>query len=260
MNRMFPRMDWYAASAKRGKLRLSRHTVPCAPESLRGLKVVFGSDFHLLPDVSPEPMVERLMQEKPDLILLGGDYSDTRKQALRLFDAFRALHAPLGIYAARGNNDVEAFGGSPAPLAKAMKVFGAKLLVGESVDVGGLSIGGMDEYKYGPPAYDGLFKGRCGYRILLSHYPILPDAAPENMPDLMLSGHTHGGQFNAFGLNPYSIGFERIGDKKCLSPAMVSGFERIGTTFLLTSKGVGTSRIHIRIGVRPEIHLLEFNC
>jgi predicted MPP superfamily phosphohydrolase len=74
----------------------------------------------------------------------------------------------------------------------------------------------------------------------------------------MLSGHTHGGQFNLFGLNPYSIGFERFGDE-LPPPAVVSGMMRFGPTTLLTSKGIGVSRIPLRIGVRPEIHLLTFS-
>ena len=117
-------------------------------------------------------------------------------------------------------------------------------------------LGGMDEYRYGKPDGKGLFSEDDGYRILLSHYPILPDCACP--PDLMLSGHTHGGQFNLLGLTPYAIGFERIGRLGYLAPVMVSGFERFGRTALLVGKGIGASRIPLRVGVRPEIYRIVF--
>ena len=74
----------------------------------------------------------------------------------------------------------------------------------------------------------------------------------------MLAGHTHGGQFNFFGLTPFAIGFERIGSQRGLAPAMVSGARRFGQTMLVVSKGIGASRIPLRIGVRAEIHRLTF--
>ena len=75
---------------------------------------------------------------RADMILLGGDYADRREQALRLFDAFRELHAPLGIYGVAGNNDIEAFGSLDA-LGEAMRAFGGTLLVnrGETIALGG---------------------------------------------------------------------------------------------------------------------------
>ena len=256
-------MDLHISMPWRMKIAVDRRTIPGAPAGLHSLKAVFVSDIHLLRGMDPAPIADLISGCGADLILLGGDYSDHRDQALRLFDAFRALKAPLGIFACVGNNDIEAFDSADA-LAKALAVFGAKLLHGNSVslDVRGtnLLIGGIGEYKYGIPDYPGIFpeKAENSYRLLLSHYPILPEAATEDLPDLMLCGHTHGGQFNAFGLNPYSIGFERIG-KEYPPPIMTSGLLRFGSTVVLTSKGIGTSRIPLRIGVRPEVHILTFS-
>lgn len=256
-------MDWHISMPWRMKIAVDRRTIPGAPAGLHGLKAVFISDIHLLRGMDPAPVADLINGCEPDLILMGGDYSDHRDQALRLFDAFRALKAPLGIFACAGNNDMEAFDSVEA-LADAMSVFGAHLLHGNSVslDIRGtnLLIGGIGEYKYGRPDYAGIFPETAGnaYRILLSHYPILPKAAPQALPELMLCGHTHGGQFNAFGLNPYSIGFERIG-KEYPPPIMTSGLLRFGSTAVLTSKGIGVSRIPLRIGVRPEVHILTFS-
>ena len=259
MSRFFPRHDLYFATARRPNIAVSELNIPGSPDWLKGRTALFASDFHLLPCMDPAPIAALMAGCEADLILLGGDYADQREQALRLFNAFKRLRAPLGIFAVCGNNDAEAFDGCGA-LRDALAGFGARLLINESVSIscgdGTLRLGGMDEYKYGAPNGENLFSEGDGYRILLSHYPILPDCACP--PDLMLSGHTHGGQFNLLGLTPYAIGFERIGELGKLAPAMVSGSERFGRTTLLVSKGVGTSRIPLRIGVRPEIHRIRF--
>lgn len=256
MNRMFPRMDWYIGSASWERIRLSVHEISGVPKAANDLKAIFVSDLHLLKNVSPRPLINCIMSCSPDLILFGGDFADTRDQALRLFEFFRELCAPLGMFAVPGNNDIEAFGGCGA-LHTALESCGVRLLVNESVSVSGFCIAGVDEMKYGRPDYEDLFKSNGEYRMLLSHYPVLPKG---KLPDLMLSGHTHGGQFNALGLTPYAIGFEQTGSKRRLAPLAVSGFHEIDGMKLLVSKGIGTSRIPFRIGVHPEIHLLKFHC
>lgn len=256
MNRMFPRMDWYIGPAGWAGLHLSVHEISGVPDKARGLKIFFASDLHLLKNVSPQPLIDCITDCKPDLILFGGDFADTKDQALRMFGALRTLRAPLGMFAAPGNNDIEAFGSCGA-LREALENCGVRLLANESVSVGGLRIAGVEEKRYGRPVYDGLFDASGGYRLLLSHYPLLPEGT---LPDMMLSGHTHGGQFNALGLTPYAVGFERTGILKHLSPLAVSGLHDVNGMKLLVSKGLGTSRIPLRIGVRPEVHLLKFDC
>ena len=112
-----------------------------------------------------------------------------------------------------------------------------------------LEIGGCDDHKYGSPRTAGLFSDRAGYRILLSHFPTKPDCAC----DLMLSGHTHAGQFNLLGLTPYSIGFERS-----FHHLAIRGLHRMGGMQLLVGNGIGVSRLPLRVGASPRIHLLEF--
>lgn len=255
MSRMFPRMDGYIGLANGRRLFADERTVTGAGAAA-GLRAVFVSDIHVTERFCIEPLLEWIVDCKPDILLFGGDFADTQQQALRLFDAFQALRAPLGIYAAPGNNDIEAFG-SHAALAEAMARFGGRLLVNESVQAGSLAVGGVDERKYGHPIYEGLFRGRTGFRVLLSHYPSMPTGAN---PDLMLSGHTHGGQFNLLGWTPYAVGFERVGSMRDHAPIRVSGFEEIDGMRVLVSRGIGASRIPVRIGVRPEVHLLKLEC
>lgn len=252
----FTRPDLYFAKSTRVDPVVSTLTLP-APSGWHGRTALFVSDIHLRNGMDAERLTDQMVSVQADLILLGGDYADTRSEALRLFRAFRRLRAPLGIFAVCGNNDIEAFGSHEA-LAEAFSSFGARLLVNQSQPVDGVWIGGVDECRYGTPYYPCVFPPEVPSqrRILISHYPLCKGLTQAH-PALMLSGHTHGGQFNAFGLTPYSIGFECFGSHS-RRPALVSGAKRFDETLLLVSKGIGGSRIPLRVGVRPEIHRISF--
>ncbi|MBP3411161.1 MAG: metallophosphoesterase [Clostridia bacterium] len=224
-----------------------------APEFLKPLRVLFLSDVHLRPGVSNErltALMELIASQGVDLILLGGDYAESREDCLRFFEAFRGIHAPLGAFAVPGNNDKASMPTLQSTMARA----GVTLLNNRSITLayngGRIHIGGCDDHKYGSPCTSDLFSdGQDGYRILISHWPVQPDCACE----LMLSGHTHAGQFNILGITPYSVLFER--KFRLLG---VKGVQRIGDMRLLISSGIGVSRIPLRIGARPQIYLLNF--
>ena len=167
---------------------------------------------------------------------------------------------PLGTFGVIGNNDTEAWEGCPDRLRTVMARAGCEMLLNSAVNIpfngGTIYIAGVDEYRYGQPSAAGLFPLEPGpdiYRILLSHYPI----ASAQKPDMMLCGHTHGGQFNLLGVTPFALGFERLRPPRVHALA-VSGLHDIGGMKLLVSKGIGASRLQIRAGVQPEIDLLVF--
>ncbi|MBQ8110207.1 MAG: metallophosphoesterase family protein [Clostridia bacterium] len=262
MYQHFSRPDWYLGRTGHLNAAVAEHRIGGIPAFMRGLRALFVSDVHALDsttDADLAALTAQMMAAKPDIILLGGDYSDTRENACRVFAAWRALRAPLGLYGVKGNNDSEAWESDRA-LRREMAGFGCKLLVNQSAALplagGTLIIGGVDEHRHGCPRADGLFPARPSrkhYRILLSHYPSIPAQKPE----LMLSGHTHGGQFNLLGVTPYAVGFERFTRPRRASAA-ISGLHEIDGMRLLVSKGIGASRIQLRVCVRPEIELLTF--
>lgn len=220
-----------------------------APPFMHGLRALFLSDIHLrgcVSDARLHALIRQIRDAQADLILLGGDYAETDSECARFFEALRGTKAPLGLYGVPGNNDARET--LPGHMAQA----GALLLSNRAVSLnlpgGTLQIGGCDDHKFGSPRASGLFSGG-GYRILISHFPAAPDCAP----DLMLSGHTHGGQINFLGLTPYSIGFER--KFRLLG---VRGVSRFGNSCLAVCNGIGVSRLPLRIGARPQILLLEF--
>lgn len=219
------------------------------PEFMRGLKALFVSDVHLrhcVSDAKLSSLIELIAAQQADLLLLGGDYGEGDDQCARFFEALSRLHFPLGIYGVPGNND------NSSALESHMSKARAQLLMNRSVCIplsgGKLFLGGCDEYKYGQPQTKDLFSGE-GCRILLSHMPVMPDCAC----DLVLSGHTHGGQMDFFGLTPYSIGFEHR--MKHLS---VRGLRSIGGMQLAVCNGIGVSKLPLRFGAKAEILLVKF--
>lgn len=226
------------------------------PAFLSGLKAVFVSDVHLrssVPDASLHSLMDLIAAQNADLLLLGGDYAESREDCLRFFSALAKLRFPLGGFAVPGNNDRECI--SMPELKTVMEHAGVTLLLNMETEIalpgGKLKIGGCDEHEYGSPRSDHLFKDASdAWRILLSHYPVWPDCCC----DLMLSGHTHAGQFNLLGITPYSIGFEH--NYHLLA---ARGLHRFGDMRLLVGNGIGVSRIPLRIGAEPQIYLLEFS-
>ena len=223
-----------------------------APAWMGGLRALFVSDVHLRPSVSDgklHALIERIRSTHASLLLLGGDYAETPEQCARFFRALSACDFPLGAYAVPGNNDPM----DAAVLSDMLAPAQVTLLKNRRTQIhlkgNRLEIAGCDDHKYGAPRTAGLFSARAGYRILLSHFPAKPDCAC----DLMLSGHTHAGQFNLLGLTPYSIGFERS-----FHHLAIRGLHRMGGMQLLVGNGIGVSRLPLRVGASPRIHLLEF--
>ena len=260
----FTRPDFYIARTGDLEHKVVRVNIPDAPAFMRGVRAVFVSDTHVIARTAGDDLKKLAHSIKalnPDILLLGGDYADRHADALRFFESLKDIRPTYGIYACVGNNDTEDLD-DPSVLPGIMKQFGIELLVNASrtvpVNDGELLVAGVDEPFEGTPEYSGLYPEKPVegvYRLLLSHFP----SAPGVLPDLMLSGHTHGGQFNAFGITPYTIGFERIFKNSGVSVA-ISGLHNIDGAWLLVGKGIGASRIQMRIGVRPEIYELRFEC
>ena len=263
MRQLFSRPDPCVTCCGHLDCAVHEHRIAGAPAFMRGLRALFVSDTHVRPRTTPgdiEKLVGRIRALAPDILLLGGDYADRAEDAARLFGALGALRPPLGCFGVPGNNDAEAWPDMEG-LRRAMADAGMALLVNASTDVplhgGRLIVAGVDERKFGSPRAKGLYPEeplQGVYRVLLAHYPCMPDA----LPDLMLSGHTHGGQFNLLGITPFTIGFERLFRRDMLSIAVAGLHEMGGGAKLLVSKGVGASRLQLRVGVRPEIDLITF--
>ena len=110
MSRFFPKADHWISGAAFSEPFASVSRIYGAPAGLDGMVALFASDFHLRPFMDARKLAQCLIDQRADLVLLGGDLADTRRQALRLLYALRNLRAPMGVFAVPGNNDAEAFG------------------------------------------------------------------------------------------------------------------------------------------------------
>ena len=223
------------------------------PNARAHMRIAFASDLHARRGMRISAIADKIAGLHADALLLGGDIADRAEYARSMLGALQSIAFPMGAFAVCGNNDIEAFGSRRA-FGRALREFGIRLLVNEGVFLAGANVylGGVDEAKYGFPDPLSALSGapRGAYRILMSHYPLSRALAAR--PNLMLSGHTHGGQFNFLGITPYAIGMERR-YRLC----RVSGMGEHAGAQVLVSRGVGASRIPLRIGVRSEIHLIQ---
>jgi len=170
--------------------------------ALDGLRVVLMSDTHCGPWTRPSYVrkaVRLANEQEPDVVLLLGDYvhRDRRRIAPGIAP-FADLWAEHGVFAVLGNHDH--WEGAPAT-RQALADADIPEIDSSSVtlDVGGsrLAIGGVDDLWTARQDLEATFDGVPGDvpRLLMSHNPDYAEAMPEGVRvDLMVSGHTHGGQ------------------------------------------------------------------
>ena len=226
------------------------------PEALSGLRIGFMTDLHRSYTVSHE-LIESaaslLMAERPDLIVLGGDYvtwgGDYVARGDRHFvqpaaDAVSALSAPHGVYGVLGNHDDDR--DMPAAMAakgvEILKDARTRLTIeGQPLDLIGIrywTTRGRD--------IAAIARGAAPASILIAHNPSrLKEAAALSLP-LMLSGHTHGGQIVLPGLGAIAA----------RSFPIIAGEGGQGNTTAFVSRGVGTVYVPIRVNCPPEVAVL----
>jgi predicted MPP superfamily phosphohydrolase len=226
------------------------------PEAISGLRIGFMCDLHRSSDVSQELIelaTSLLMAERPDLIVLGGDYvtwgGDYLARGDRHFveqvaDAVSALSAPHGVFGVLGNHDDD------RDMPAAMAERGVEILkdVRTRLTVQGqpLDLIGIRYWTTRVRDIAAIARGAASASILLAHNPSrLKEAAALSLP-LMLSGHTHGGQIVLPGL----------GALAARSFPIVAGEGVRDQTTAFVSRGVGTVYVPIRINCPPEVAVL----
>jgi predicted MPP superfamily phosphohydrolase len=250
---------------------------PNLPPAFKGLKIVQLSDIHSGSLANPDAVnkgIERVLAEKPDLILFTGDLVNDFASEVGEYQAiFGRLKAPMGVFSTLGNHDYGDYAGWDSVEAKKANLdrlkaiqeeMGWRLLMNEHValerDGAQIALIGIENWsakarfpKYGRMdlAYPGTEK--YPFKILMSHDPSHWDAEVRpHYPDidLMLAGHTHGMQF----------GIEIPGLK--WSPVQFlyrqwAGLYEEGRQRLYVNRGYGFIGYPGRFGILPEITLIE---
>ena len=225
-------------------------TIPTSklPEGTDRIRVVFMTDIHI-GGIYTLPHFERVMKivddAKPDILLLGGDTLDGdmsyRKRELEMLKA-AAGKARYGAFAVNGNHehyiilDVDVEG--------IIRECGYDLLINERREAAGITILGLEDIHYGwiRPYLEPEDAER--FVLVLKHRPGVPEDA-EGRFDLMLSGHTHGGQF-------WPLGYF-----KNMALNSVQGLSKKAGGYVYVSNGVGFNQAMMRLFVPPEVTVID---
>jgi hypothetical protein len=224
------------------------------------VRVVHLSDIHVSPCMrraDMERLVRIVNRAEPDVVVISGDlvmpFSEDEHGFL--IDALRRVNAP--VFACPGNHDVPI----RDRLRRELYEIGAAMLVDEAraVDTKGvrLEIAGVDFHwrdarRHVEEALASLAPGGASARILLAHDPRLFAWVPEGRFDLVLSGHTHGGQA---GLDMFGIGWSPLR----LLGVHDQGWWRRGSMLQYVHRGNWHTGLPPRMGIAGEIvvHRLE---
>jgi predicted MPP superfamily phosphohydrolase len=241
----------YGYLYERHELEVTHTDVPVVglPPALAGLRIGFLTDVHRSRWVSHDDVahaVARLMDERPDLIVLGGDYVTwgDRQYVQPSAEALDPLSAPHGVYGILGNHDDDH--DMPAALAArgvvVLKDSRTRVMIkDEAVDLVGIRF-----WTRRHSDIAALVRGANGFVVLLAHDPRrFTEAATMNVP-LVLSGHTHGGQVVLPGLGAIAAAKFPV----------VAGVGRRDRTTMFVSRGVGTVYVPVRINCPPEVAVL----
>ena len=221
-------------------------------------KILFLTDLHLRrahPE-NADTVLSCCACLKPEIVLLGGDESEYDEGLTLFLQKLTAAFPHAGIFAVPGNNDDALLDGDRARQKEVYASFGIDYLLNEvrriEMPGGVIELAGLEDAYTHTPDVRGLFSDEADvYRIVLAHEPLKSSVSPR--ADLMLTGHTHGGQINVLGLTCYAlVGYERSFKYACLA-----GEKRIGKTRLIVSRGFGYSKFPIRLGARSEVHYIE---
>lgn len=226
------------------------------PEGQR-IRVLLIADTHFgFPDMGTRRLLKTVSiarAEKPDLVILAGDYMGGKlidwprpwlEQAL---PPLASLNGPLGAFATLGNHDNPVW--TPRVMALMVR---PRLLRNEAVDVGPLAVAGVDSIDIGADVARAIAQAPPGKPLLLvihegDHLRFV--APPADRPVLALAGHTHGGQIVLPGIG--SVGHLLTRPTACLR-----GLCNVNGWPLYVTSGVGTSWVPIRFGVPPEVVVL----
>jgi uncharacterized protein len=254
-------LDGTAVASDRPR-RHRRRPPPPEVRSTRPLHIVQITDPHLGPWMSVRRLrhiCERAVAREPDLIVLTGDFltMDTNRAPEALAEALEPLRRWQGrTFACRGNHDLEA----PATVAHALAAAGVQLLMDEHVCIqtgaGPVQILGIDHRWRGRRAH---IQRVCSehprvpdhLRLVLLHDPGSFKHLPEGEGDLVLSGHTHGGQVGLVSLGlPYTM-------LRVFVDMPDHGLWARGPDRLYVHRGTGHYGFPLRVGVPAERSMLR---
>lgn len=245
-NVRYPRVMYQKYTVKR--------LVPEGAQPEKRMRLVFFSDLHIGEAMTPDYIaraVKLIQDQQPDLILCGGDFIDHRAVYAydpRVMASLRSLHAPLGVYYVLGNHEYR--DDLESNIRWVSEVGGT--LLRDSIAFPGngpLTLIGRDDWVNGNRKPFEVIANEAdplrGPVVLMEHTPASIDSIGDSPVDLILCGHTHGGQIWPGQL----MVWWRYG--------MVSGTRPVGEREVCISSGIGSAGATYRVGTSSEIRVYD---
>lgn len=238
-----------------GGFEWNRYELPIAalPLELEGLRIAHLTDLHVRRSwlAGFDELIERVRAAAPDLILITGDYVESKRHHDPAVPHVRRilenLRAPLGCFGILGNHD-------RYKLAPKLEGTGLTLLdaTRQVIETRGaqlelIGLPGVDRKDLTPRVlqrFPGPTKGVP--RIVLAHFPDSLRKAASLRADVFLAGHTHGGQICLPGRWP-------ILRHDSLPRRLCKGVHRAAGTWLVVSRGLGFTNIPLRVFCPTEV-------
>lgn len=237
------------------------------PSAFDGFRIAHVSDLHNS-DVA-DSLLKSLRVQKPDIIAVTGDSIDCNRTDIgKALEFFKSAATIAPVYYVTGNHEAWIAPDTYAEYEKKLVDLGVRVLRNESVTLARgdktITLVGIDDPEFTNVQYEGgigetlrlpdlsLLMGD-GTNILLAHRPEYFEEYADAGFDLVLSGHTHGGQFRI----PFVGGVSAHGQG--WFPRYDAGRFESGNTTMVISRGIGNSKIPVRINNRPELVMIQLH-
>lgn len=228
------------------------------PDAFDGFRIAFISDLHyksLFKEKGLESLVRLLNAQHADVLLMGGDYQEGCQYVPELFAALAKVKTPMGTYGVMGNNDYERchdeiiremqrYGMRPLEhQIDTLRRDGAQIILAGVRNPFDLANNGVSPTLSLSPS---------DFVILLVHTPDYAEDVSVANSDLVLAGHTHGGQVRILGYAP--IIPSHYGSR------FLTGLKYNSAKIpMIVTNGIGTSNKNIRIGAPAEIVIITLH-
>ena len=223
-------------------------------EHLNGMTILHISDLHLTKiGKREERLIEIVNRLNADILVITGDFVNKRKMlddCIQLINKFRARYGKWGVW---GNYDHSILNLTDRKKLAEQDIV---ILINENQSIKikqeNIWIIGVDDPFTGR---DDLLQAIAGVpeeaiKILLSHSPAIIEEAQRAKIDLVLAGHTHGGQIYIPLISHFIVSLLGGG-------GYIAGLYRVGQTYLYVNRGIGTSILPLRAFSPPEITLIR---
>ena len=237
--------------------RIDRVTLPVKnlPPQLEGLTISMISDIHSGMYMLEDDMfkyTEAVNGLGADMIFIPGDFVTSKNSEMIPFvKAFSGLKSKYGTYTCLGNHD---FFANPDYITGQLRENGMNVLRNETeeLEIKGakLMLSGVDDGRHAnftKVAYEAGSLNTA--RILLCHKPYFFERAVAGQFNVMLSGHTHGGQIVLADILGVKI------TPAALASPYISGRYKMGDSLMYVSRGIGTVGLPVRVNCPPEVTL-----